>query len=210
MSTTQNAAAIREARSNNLTLVVRPSGIAGVDVLRDASETVVPGNGVFTTRDIPKKAYISYYTGWIINYADFTLLKEHNAHSHAISLSKMRECIMGVETAEELASFPQDERGLCSFVNHSNSPNAISVIIDGQVLYRAIKHIPAGSEIFIHYGAGYWKKTYIRDAGAGALRQRIMNMSGNKTTFKLGERSRRRTRSDSRGGKKSRRRKRKK
>jgi SET domain-containing protein len=195
MSTKKNAIAIAQARLNNLSLIVKPSGIQGEDILHDVSETVSPGNGVFTTHAISKDEYISYYTGWIINYTDYRQLKRLNAHSHFMTLSKMRECIMGVETQDELSQFPVDERGLCSFINHSNSPNAESVIIDGHVLFRALKNIPANHEIFISYGKYYWEQSYIRDAGVDRFRREIMSKPSNKTTFTLAER-----RSTRRGG----------
>ena len=200
-----NSEQIREARENNRSLTLKPSGITGDAILHDASETVSPGNGVFTTHAFPKGEFITYYTGWIINYAEFTQLQKHNAHSHLIGRTPMRDAVMGVETAEELLMFPEDERGLGSFINHSPTPNCEKIIIDEQICFKALVQIPANSEIFINYGSSYWQKTYVRDPGANNFRQLIIRRGDNTTRFLTGKRKRNITHMNRKGGRRRRR-----
>ena len=138
MTTKVNSEALEESKQKNNDLIIKPSTITGDDILNDESNTVLPGNGVFTKLDMFVGEYISFYTGWIISYADSTKLMEHNAHSHLITRNKMRDAIMGVESFEELSFFPENERGLGSFINHSARPNVEQVLIDGHIIFKCL------------------------------------------------------------------------
>ena len=46
-------------------------------------------------------------------------------------------------------------RNLARYCNHSCKPNAEADTVRGRLMYRALKRIPTGAQITIHYGEEY-------------------------------------------------------
>jgi SET domain-containing protein len=108
------------------------------------------GMGLFTKEFISKGMYIAEYKGIITTWDE---VKEDatNMYLYYVDDSLV---IDGRKDTTAAARYANDASGLTRVKGLRN--NARYIFDDGRVYIEAIKDIPAGAEIFVSYGAGYW------------------------------------------------------
>ncbi|MBN8696298.1 MAG: SET domain-containing protein [Bacteroidetes bacterium] len=112
------------------------------------------GKGLFTKRDIKKGERIIEYLGEIITEKELDKRAEKDIYGYAMFISK-KKCIDAYFTPNELARYANDAKGLSKVKGLNN--NASYEVWRNRGWIKAEKDIPAGSEIFVSYGAEYWK-----------------------------------------------------
>ena len=122
-------------------LALKPSRIPG------------SGTGLFTTVAIPKNKNIAKYTGVIKSKTAYN----ENPSGYGVALSRGR-VLDAASTQSGVARYVNSCRAANKRAGHCSGNNAKFVVNNrtDSVWVRAIKNIPAGSEIFMSYGAGYW------------------------------------------------------
>jgi len=126
----------------NNDLVVKKSSIPGA------------GKGLFTKRDIKKGERIVEYIGEIITEKELDKRAEKDIYGYAFFVSK-KICIDAYYTPNELARYANDAKGLTRIKGINN--NACYEVWKNRGWIKAEKNIKANSEIFVSYGAEYWK-----------------------------------------------------
>lgn len=122
-------------------LVVKESTLPGV------------GKGLFTKVFIPKGTRITEYKGKAMTWKQAQALPdEHNGYVFWFSNSHV---IDAWDTDEGVAHFANDASGIVRKPGIVN--NAEYEIENGRCYLVATRRIPAGSEIFVGYGAEYWR-----------------------------------------------------
>lgn len=116
------------------------------------------GKGLFTKRDIKKGERIVEYLGEIVTEAELDRRAENDIYGYAFYISK-KKCVDAYFTPKELARYANDAKGLTKIKGITN--NCCYVVYKNSGWIKAEKNIAAGSEIFVAYGAEYWKE--IRD-----------------------------------------------
>lgn len=101
------------------------------------------GLGLFATETIKKRELIVEYTGRLISNAKARELEWVRANRYLFELNS-RWTIDG-----------SSRRNIARYVNHACDPNAEADTVRGRMMYRAIKRIPAGTQITIDYGEEY-------------------------------------------------------
>jgi len=101
------------------------------------------GLGLFATETIEKRELIVEYTGRLISNAKARELEWVRANRYLFELNS-RWTIDG-----------SSRRNIARYVNHACDPNAEAETVRGRMMYRAIKRIPAGTQITIDYGEEY-------------------------------------------------------
>jgi hypothetical protein len=101
------------------------------------------GLGLFATETIAKRELIVEYTGRLISNAKARELEWVRANRYLFELNS-RWTIDG-----------SSRRNMARYVNHACDPNAEAETVRGRMMYRAIKRIPAGTQITIDYGEEY-------------------------------------------------------
>ena len=101
------------------------------------------GLGLFATETIKKRELIVEYTGRLISNAKARELEWVRANRYLFELNS-RWTIDG-----------SSRRNIARYVNHACDPNAEAETVRGRMMYRAIKRIPAGTQITIDYGEEY-------------------------------------------------------
>jgi SET domain-containing protein len=110
------------------------------------------GKGLFTKKFIPKGTHIVEYKGRISTWAD---VKDEDGKNGYIFYVNRNHVIDGKPYKKALARYANDARG---FVKVKGLLNNCDYVVDGKKAYiESKKDIPAGSEIFVDYGADYWK-----------------------------------------------------
>ncbi|MCX6295041.1 MAG: SET domain-containing protein [Bacteroidetes bacterium] len=130
----------------NKDLVVKKSTIPGT------------GKGLFTKREIKKGERIVEYLGEIITEAELDRRAEKDIYGYAFYISK-KKCIDAYFTPKELARYANDAKGLTRVKGITN--NCCYVVYKNSGWIKAEKNIKANSELFVAYGAEYWRD--IRD-----------------------------------------------
>ena len=111
------------------------------------------GSGLFTYIDIPPKTIICKYEGTTIDRADY------NNSGYAVDIPKGR-VIDGSSTQSSIGRYanncrPSDKAHCkCNNAKFAISTRAGITTIN----IKSTKFIKAGSEIFVAYGRGYWKR----------------------------------------------------
>lgn len=123
-------------------------------------KSTIPGSGkgLFTKRDIKKGERIIEYLGEIVTEAELDRRAEKDIYGYAFYISK-KKCIDAYYTPNELARYANDAKGLNKIKGITN--NCCYVVYKSSGWIKAEKNIKAGAEIFVSYGAEYWKD--IRD-----------------------------------------------
>ena len=124
------------------------------DLLVKKSTLPNAGKGLFTKRDIKKGERIVEYIGEIITEAELDRRAENDIYGYAFYINKKR-CIDAYYMPEALARFANDAKGLTRIAGVTN--NAEYEIWKNRGWIKATKDIKAGAEIFVSYGAEYWK-----------------------------------------------------
>ncbi len=109
------------------------------------------GKGLFTTKDIPRGTKIVEYKGKITTWKEVDDRKGLNAYIYYVT----RQHVIDARTTKEaLARYANDAKGLLRIEGITNN---CTYIIEGVKVYiKAMRHIPAGSELFVCYGKEYW------------------------------------------------------
>ena len=109
------------------------------------------GKGLFTTKDIPRGTKIVEYKGKITTWKEVDDRKGLNAYIYYVT----RDHVIDARTTKEaLARYANDAKGLLRVDGITNN---CTYIIEGVKVYiKAMRHIPAGSELYVGYGKEYW------------------------------------------------------
>ena len=109
------------------------------------------GKGLFTTTEIPRGTKIVEYKGKITTWKEVDDRKGLNAYIYYVT----RQHVIDARTTKEaLARYANDAKGLLRVEGITNN---CTYIIEGVKVYiKAMRHIPAGSELFVGYGKEYW------------------------------------------------------
>ncbi len=109
------------------------------------------GKGLFTTKDIPKGTKIVEYKGKITTWKEVDDRKGLNGYIYYVNRNHV---IDARTTKEALARYANDAKGL---VRTEGLRNNCTYEIEGiKVFIKAMRDIPAGSELFVGYGKEYW------------------------------------------------------
>lgn len=109
------------------------------------------GRGLFTSKPIPKGMKIVEYKGRIRTWKEV----ENDYNNYYIFFVNEQHVIDASVNNKSIAKYINDAKGLQKIKGLNN--NAKFVIEDLKVFVKAIKDIPAGSEIFAGYGKDYWQ-----------------------------------------------------
>jgi hypothetical protein len=110
------------------------------------------GKGLFTKKFIPKGARIVEYKGRISAWKD---VKDEDGKNGYIFYVNRNHVIDGKPFLKAHARYANDARGITKIKGLVN--NCDYVIEGVKAFIEAKRDIPAGSEIFVDYGAEYWK-----------------------------------------------------
>jgi SET domain-containing protein len=127
---------------------IRSHNIADVSI-RWIDETL--GYGLFAEEEIKVREYIGEYTGVIHKRYPFSVKKNDYRFVYPTSFFYIGKHVIDArEKGNEIR-----------YANHSDDPNseAISVFCDGlfHIILRALKDIPANTQITYNYSERYWK-----------------------------------------------------
>ena len=112
------------------------------------------GKGLYTKRDIKKGERIVEYLGEIITDKEVGKRAERDLYGYVFHVSK-KKCIDAFYDMEALARYANDAKGLIKIKGITN--NAYYDVWKNRGWIMAEKNIKAGSEIFVSYGAEYWR-----------------------------------------------------
>ncbi len=118
------------------------------------------GKGLFTKGFIAKDTCIIEYKGTVSTWKEV----DHNDGKNSYVFYVNRNCVIDAANHyDELARYINDARGLTRIKGITN--NARYAIVKKRVFVYADKNIPAGAEIFVGYGKGYWDtvRSYIKE-----------------------------------------------
>ncbi|MBS1662382.1 MAG: SET domain-containing protein [Bacteroidetes bacterium] len=109
------------------------------------------GKGLFTNIDIPRGKKIVEYKGKVTSWKEVDDKKGLNGYIYYVSKDHV---IDASETKEALARYANDAKGLSQTEGIRNN---CTYEIEGKKVYiKAMKNIPAGSELLVGYGKEYW------------------------------------------------------
>jgi SET domain-containing protein len=109
------------------------------------------GKGLFTARDIPKGTKIVEYKGKITTWKEVDDRKGLNAYIYYVNRNHV---IDARTTRKEFARYANDAKGMLKCGGITN--NCTYEIEGIKVYIKAMRNIPAGSELFVGYGKEYW------------------------------------------------------
>lgn len=110
------------------------------------------GKGLFTKVFIPKGTRIVEYKGRRTVWKD---VKDDDGKNGYIFYINSKCVIDALPTVSALGRYANDARGYSRVKGITN--NSEYVVDNKRCFIEATKDIPAGSEIFVGYGAEYWK-----------------------------------------------------
>jgi len=109
------------------------------------------GKGLYTTKDIPRGTKIVEYKGKITKWKE---VDDRNGLNGYIYYVNRDHVIDASGTKDALARYANDAKGLKRVDGITNN---CTYIIEGVKVYiKAMRNIPAGSELFVGYGKEYW------------------------------------------------------
>lgn len=112
------------------------------------------GKGLFTKREIKKGERFVEYLGEILNEKECDERAERDEYGYMFYISK-NNCIDAYHTPEAYARYANDANGISKVKGLKN--NCSYDIYKRRGWIKADKNIKAGEEIFVNYGAEYWK-----------------------------------------------------
>jgi SET domain-containing protein len=112
------------------------------------------GKGLFTKRDIKKGEKFLEYLGEIITEAELDRRAENDIYGYAFYISK-KKCIDAYYRPEALARYANDAKGIVQIKGIKN--NCCYRVFKNRGWIEAERNIKAGEEIFVSYGAEYWR-----------------------------------------------------
>ncbi|MBA3706253.1 MAG: SET domain-containing protein [Bacteroidetes bacterium] len=119
-----------------------------------ASKIPKAGKGLYTKRDIKKGERFVEYLGEIITDKECNKRAENDQYGYVFYINKQK-CIDAHHTPEALARYANDAKGLVKIKGINN--NSSYEVWKNRGWITAEKNIKAGSEIFVSYGAEYWR-----------------------------------------------------
>lgn len=111
------------------------------------------GKGLFTKVLIKKGTRIVEYKGKVVTWKDVEKMADYR--NGYVFYFNSKYCIDAWETKKSVAGFANDARGITRAEGLKN--NSEYVTEKKHCFIEASKDIPAGSEIFVGYGADYWQ-----------------------------------------------------
>ena len=109
------------------------------------------GKGLFTKSIIHKNTKVIEYRGKITTWKE---VDHDDGNNPYIFYVNRNHVIDAKNNKAALARYANDARGLRKIKNTTN--NSEYIIENKKVFIKALKDIPAGSEIFVGYGKEYW------------------------------------------------------
>jgi hypothetical protein len=109
------------------------------------------GKGLYTMKAIPRGARIVEYKGKITTWKKVDDRKGLNGYIYYVT----RNHVIDARTNKgELARYANDAKGVLRHDGINN--NCTYEIVGLKVYIKAMRNIPAGSELFVGYGKEYW------------------------------------------------------
>jgi hypothetical protein len=109
------------------------------------------GKGLFTTRDIPRGTKIVEYKGRVTKWREVDSQEGLNGYIYYVNRNHV---IDAGPVKQAVARYANDAKGI---VRTEGVINNCTYIIEGLKVYiKSMRHIPAGSELFVGYGKEYW------------------------------------------------------
>jgi len=109
------------------------------------------GKGLFTNVPIKKGDYVTEYKGKITTWKEVNHVEGTNGYIMYVTRNKV---IDARRTKAALARYANDAKGLQKVKGLTN--NCVYENDKNRVYIKAVKNIPAGTEIFVDYGKDYW------------------------------------------------------
>jgi len=114
------------------------------------------GKGLFTTKDIKKGEVVCEYEGERITWDEATSRNEKDVSKGAYFYYINEKNVIDAWAAKDtFGRYANDAAGLGRIKGLRN--NCVYEERKNRVFIKATRNIPAGSEIFVSYGRGYWK-----------------------------------------------------
>jgi SET domain-containing protein len=109
------------------------------------------GKGLFTTTDIPRGRKIVEYKGKVSSWKEVDSHAGLNGYIYYVN----RNHVIDARPAKAAkARYANDAKGI---VRTEGIVNNCTYVIEGRKVYiKSMRHIAAGSEIFVGYGKEYW------------------------------------------------------
>ncbi len=119
-------------------------------------KSTIPGSGkgLFINRDVKKGERIVEYLGEIINWKECDVRVDKDEGGYVFFVNR-NKCIDAFHTPEALARYANDAKGLSKVKGLTN--NCVYEVYKKNGWIKAVKDIKAGSEVFVSYGAEYWR-----------------------------------------------------
>lgn len=121
------------------------------------SQLTNAGKGLFTKKDIKKGMKVAEYKGEKITWKEAKKRAQYNKDGYVFFISN-KLCIDAYRAVRNYGRYANDAKGLSRIKGLKN--NSVYNIEKDKVFIVATKNIPAGSEIFVDYGAEYWEAVY--------------------------------------------------
>jgi len=112
------------------------------------------GKGLFVNRDVKKGERIIEYLGEIISWKECDIRAERDEGGYVFYVNR-NKCIDAFHTPEAYARYANDAKGLTKIKSVKN--NCQYEIYKKTGWISATKNIKSGSEVFVSYGAQYWR-----------------------------------------------------
>ena len=121
----------------------------------EVKESTIPnsGKGLFTKTFIPKETLIVEYKGRRTTWKKV----EDDYKNGYIYLINNNNVIDAKSYKKALGRYANDAKGLSRIKGINN--NSVYEVQGNKVFIKAVKDIPAGSEILVDYGKDYWEIT---------------------------------------------------
>jgi SET domain-containing protein len=124
------------------------------DFIVKKSQIPGAGKGLYTKRDIKKGDRFLEYLGEIITEKELDRRAEKDLYGYAFYISK-KKCIDAYNSPELVARYANDAKGITRVEGLKN--NCCYDIWKNRAWIMAEKNIKAKEEIFVSYGAEYWR-----------------------------------------------------
>jgi hypothetical protein len=118
-------------------------------------KSLIPGagKGLFTKTDIKKGTRIVEYKGQVVTWKEVEkMADDRNGY---VFFFTNKYCVDAWKTKKSVAQYANDAKGITRIDGLKN--NCEYVTVKKRCFVEAVKDIPAGSEIFVGYGAEYWQ-----------------------------------------------------
>lgn len=112
------------------------------------------GLGLFTDKAIKKGDTVIEYTGEIVTWPEALKRDKKGKGGYVFHITD-KHCIDAYPVPDALAKYANDARGFSRVKGKKN--NSVYETRKKQAFIVATRNIDAGEEIFVWYGADYWK-----------------------------------------------------